>query len=158
MKYLVFWIALLLVSCTGSLSDEQRKRIKKSMKEGEIKKVSEAQITEVAFTFGRNISKVVNIQDKSLTNHTLLDSLSRVYQVEIVSLDPENKDLRKVERQVMEAYAESNESNDNVQKMGPDSLLYTMPIRSENPDSPARFMKAIGIRMTRKQIVLSIKD
>ncbi len=158
MKYSGFLIVLFLVACTGSLSDEQRKRIKQSMEEGEIKKVSEAQITEAAFTFGRNLSSVVEKQDDALTNQAFLDSLSSAYQVEIISLQHENKSLRNVERQVMEAYTESNESNDNIQKMGTDSLLYTKPILRENPDGSTKFLKALGIRMTRKQIVLSIKD
>ncbi len=158
MKYSGLLIVLLLVACTGSLSDEQRKRIKQSMEEGEIRKVSEAQITEAAFTFGRNLASVVEKQDEALTNQAFLDSLSSTYQVEIIFLQDENNSLRNVERQVMEAYTESNESNDNIQKMGADSLLYTKPIMSKNPDGSTKFLKALGIRMTRKQIVLSIKD
>lgn len=149
---------MLLVACTGSLSDEQRKRIKQSMEEGEIKKVSEARITEAAFVYGRNLASVLDKRDKELSNQVLLDSLSTAFQVEIISLQPENNGLRNVERQVLEAYSESNESNDNIQKMGPDSLLYTKPLLSENPDGSLKFIKALGIRMTRKQIVLSIKD
>ena len=158
MKYSGFLLVLLLAACTGSLSDDQRKRIKESMEEGEIKKVSEAQITESAFTYGRNLASVVEKKGKELMNQAFLDSLSRAYQVEIIFLQPENNNLRNVERQVMEAYSESNESYDNIQKMGTDSLLYTNPILSENPDGSSKFQKALGIRMTRKQIVLSIKD
>jgi hypothetical protein len=158
MKYSGFWIIMLLVGCTGSLSDEQRKRIKQSMEQGEIKKVSDARITEAAFVYGRNLASIVEKKDKAITNQSLLDSLSEAFQVEIISLQPENKSLRNVERQVLDAYAESNEPNDNIQKMGPDSLLYTKPILSESPDGSPKFKKALGIRMTRKQIVLSIKD
>jgi hypothetical protein len=158
MKYSVFWIALLLTGCTGTLSDEQRKRIQQSMEAGEIKKVSEAQIIEAAFDFGRNLASILVQEDKTLANQAVMDSLSAAYQVEIISLQPENGSLRNVERQVMEAYAESNDANDNIQKMGPDSLLYTKPMLNENPDGTNRFQKAVGIRMTRKQIVLSIKD
>lgn len=158
MKYSGVLIVLLLVACTGSLSDEQRKRIKQSMEQGEIKKVSEAQITEAAFTYGRNLASIVEKQDKALTHQSFLDSLSRAYQVEIIFLQPENNSMRNVERQVMEAYAESNESNDNIQKMGTDSLLYTKPVLSENPDGSIKFLKVLGIRMTRKQVVLSIKN
>ena len=65
--------------------------------------------------------------------------------------------MRGVERLVMEAYAEGSGSSDNIQKMGLDSLLYTKPILREHPDGSTEFLKAIGIRMTRKQVVLSIK-
>jgi len=53
--------------------------------------------------------------------------------------------------------AASGQGSDNIQKIGPDSLLYTKPIMREHPDGSTEFMKALGIRMTRKQIVLTIK-
>jgi hypothetical protein len=158
MKYSVLLIVVALVSCTGSLSDEQRKRIKESMEQGELKKLSEAQVTEAAFAYGREIASVLNKKDKTLTNAALLDSLSQAFQIEIVSIQLESQNLRGVERQLLEAYMGGGESNDNIQKMGPDSLLYTKPILREHPDGSTEFMKAIGIRMTRKQVVLSIKD
>jgi hypothetical protein len=88
----------------------------------------------------------------------LQDSLSQAYQIEIVSLQPDNRSMRGVERQLLEAYMNGATSNDNIQKMGTDSLLYTKPILRENPDGSVEFLKALGIRMTRKQVVLSIKD
>jgi hypothetical protein len=157
MKYSIVLIVVVLVSCTGSLSDSQKERIKESMEQGQIKKVSEAQVIESAFAYGRKITVQVNKIDKNLTNTTLLDSLSKAYQVEIVSLQPDNQTMRGVERQLMEAYMNGGASDDNIQKMGTDSLLYTMPIVGEKPDGSTEFLKALGIRMTRKQVVLSIK-
>jgi hypothetical protein len=158
MKYIGLLIFVMLISCTGSLSDEQRKRIKESMEQGEIKKVSEAEILEHAFSYGRGIATILDKRDKTLMNQPLQDSLSSAFQVEIILLQPENTRLRSVERQVMEAYLESKELNDNIQKMGTDSLLYTLPIANENRDDSLSFQKVLGIRMTRKQIVLSIKE
>jgi hypothetical protein len=63
-----------------------------------------------------------------------------------------------VEKQLLEAYASQAHDADNVQKMGPDSLLYTKPLMRERPDGSTEFIKAIGIRMTRKEIILSIKE
>lgn len=157
MKYSVLLFVAVLVSCTGSLSDSQKKRIKESMEQGQIKKVSEAQVTEAAFAFGRKVAGIVNKSDKNLANMTLLDSLSKAYQVEIVSLQPDNQTMRSVERKLLEAYMSGGASDDNIQKMGTDSLLYTMPIVNEKPDGSKEFLKALGIRMTRKQVVLSIK-
>jgi len=157
MKYSVLLFVAVLVSCTGSLSDSQKKRIKESMEQGQIKKVSEAQVTEAAFAFGRKVAGIVNKSDKNLANTTLLDSLSQAYQVEIVSLQPDNQTMRSVERKLLEAYMSGGASDDNIQKMGTDSLLYTMPIVNEKPDGSTEFLKALGIRMTRKQVVLSIK-
>ena len=158
MKYSILLIAMVLFSCTGSLSDEQRKRIKESMEQGEIKKISEAQVTEAAFVYGRKLASMLDKRDKTLTNTVLLDSLSQAFQIEIVPIQTENKNLRGVERQLLEAYLAGGESNDNIQKMGADSLLYTRPILREHPDGSTEFLKALGIRMTRKQVVLSIKD
>lgn len=158
MKYSVLLIIVALASCTGSLSDEQKKRIRESMEQGQIKKLSEAQVTEAAFNYGRKIADILDKNDKTLTNTSLLDSISQAYQVEIVSLQPDNQRMRGVERQLLEAYMNGGSSNDNIQKMGTDSLLYTKPVFLENAEGSAELLKALGIRMTRKQIVLSIKD
>jgi hypothetical protein len=158
MKYSILLIGMVLFSCTGSLSDEQRKRIKESMEQGEIKKLTEAQVTEAAFVYGRKVATILDKRDKTLTNTVLLDSISQAFQIEIVPIQAENKNLRGVERQLLEAYQAGGESNDNIQKMGADTLLYTKPILREHPDGSTEFLKAIGIRMTRKQVVLSIKD
>jgi hypothetical protein len=158
MKYSILLMVVVSISCTGSLSDEQRKRIKESMEQGEIKKLTEAQVTEAAFTYGRKVAALLDKRDKTLTNAALLDSLSQAFQIEIVPIQPGNQNLRGVERQLLEAYMTGGESNDNIQKMGPDSLLYTKPILREHPDGSTEFLKALGIRMTRKQVVLSIKD
>ncbi len=127
------------------------------MEQGQIKKVSEAQITEAAFAYGRKIASIVNKSDKNLANTALLDSLSHSYQIEIISLQPDNQNMRHVERQLLEAYMNGGASDDNIQKMGTDSLLYTMPIVRENANGSTEFFKALAIRMTRKQVVLSIK-
>jgi len=145
------------VACTGSLSDEQKKRIKESMEQGQIKKLSEAQVTEAAYAYGRKVAGILDKKDKTLTNMILLDSLSKAFQIEIVFLQPDNQNMRGVERQLLEAYMNGGESNDNIQKMGTDSLLYTKPVLHENGEGSKELLLALGIRMTRKQVVLSIK-
>ena len=159
MKLLLFVLPLLLfIACTGSLTSDQRKKIKENMKQGEIKKVSDAQLTEAAFDYGRKIATVIFAKDKTFTNLRLQDSPNQVYGVELVSIQDSNKSLRGVEKQLLEAYASQAHDADNVQKMGPDSLLYTKPLMRERPDGSTEFIKAIGIRMTRKEIILSIKE
>lgn len=128
------------------------------MEQGEIKKLSESQITEAAFKYGRKVAMVLEKKDRLLTNEFLLDSLSHVFQVEVISMQSESQNLRSIENQVLEAYLSGGSSSDNVQKMGPDTILYTKPILREHPDGSTQFLKAIGIRMTRKQVVLSIED
>ena len=62
-----------------------------------------------------------------------------------------------MERQLLEAYQAGTGTSDNIQKMGTDSLLYTKPLMHEH-SGKSEFIKVLGIRITRKQIVLSIKD
>jgi len=156
MKYTLSLLLFLISSCTGSLTDDQRKKIKEDMAIHEIKKVTDAEVTEAAIRYGQQIAAVIVREDKTLSNQPFLDSISQVYQVEIVALQESNQKLRAVENQILEAYA-SGQGSDNIQKMGPDSLLYTKPIMREHPDGSTEFIKALGIRMTRKQIVLTIK-
>lgn len=128
------------------------------MKQGEIKKVTDAQVTEAAFDFARTIAAAQEKKDKSLTNTAFLDSLGQAFDVEIIAIQSENKSLRGIEKQILDAYTQSVPgTSDNVQKMGTDSLLYTKPIVREHPDGSLEFIKALGIRMTRKQVVLSIQ-
>lgn len=143
-------------SCTGTLTDEQRKKIKENMAQGEIKKVTESEITDATYTWGRKLASAIEKKDRLLTNNTFLDSLAQAEGLEIISLQENQQGLRQVEKQILEAYA-SNMGGENVQKMGTDSLLYTKPVFREHPDGSTEFLKAIAIRFTRKQIVLSIK-
>lgn len=148
-------LLLIAISCTGSLTDEQRKKMRENMEMNEIKKVTEAQITDAAFQLGRQVAVEVSKVDKTLTNPDALDSIAQVYQVEIIRLQVGNENLRMVERQILEAY-QAAAGSDNIQKLGPDSLLYTKPLWREHPDGSTEFLKALGVRMTRKQIVTSI--
>ena len=65
---------------------------------------------------------------------------------------------RTLEQQLVEAYktASGKDLTDNVQKIGKDSLLYTWPITEALPGKPARFLYAVGIRMPKKAVILSM--
>lgn len=155
MKYTLFLLVSFFVSCTGSLTDDQRKKIKEDMARNEIKKVTDADIIEAAMRFGQQIAVVVEKEDKTLNNQSLLDSIGQFYQVEILALHEGNPTLRPVERKILEAYSTSG-GGDNIQKMGPDSLLYTKPLMIDQNDGSTS-NKVLGIRMTKKQVVLTIK-
>lgn len=148
---------LVVISCTGSLTTEERKKMRENMEQREIKKVTEAQILEAAMKAGRDLSTRIEKQDKTLSNPAFLDSLSRAHQIEIVSLQTGNKQLRAIEAQILEAYLAAS-GGENIQMMGTDSLIYTKPIWRERPDGSTEFLKAIGIRMTRKQVIISIQE
>jgi hypothetical protein len=149
-------ICFVAAGCGGSLSTEQRKKIRENMEAGAIKKVSDAELTEAAFAFGRSIEKSVKN-----SNQRKIDSLEKVFGVEILYMQPGDSMLRSVEKQIVEAYtsgASTVEVGDNIQKMGSDSILYTKPVMVERPDGSLEFTKALGIRMPKKQIIRSIKD
>lgn len=159
MRIGVLIICLVLTACGGSLSDEQRKKLKEGMELNTIRKVSEAQVTEAAFNMGRTLSGV--IQKSSVRNQVLVDSLQRAYKVRIAILQPANQLLMSVEKQIVDAYsagADTVQLSDNIQRSGPDTLLYTLPVLKKAPDGNLQFDYALGIYLPRRQVVLSIKE
>ncbi len=156
MKNSLMVCLLILTACGGTLTEEQRKKVKQDMQDHAIKKVNEAQITEAAFIMGRDISRILEMEKFSVTD---LDSLQQTYHVKVISLKP-GDGMEGVEQQIIDAYIEGSgraELNDNVQRLGTDSILYTKPIMKELPDGSLQFNYAIGVRMAKKSIVLSIQ-
>jgi hypothetical protein len=159
MKYPVIILTILCVSCGGSLSSEQRKKIRENMEAKSIKKISEADLTEAALAYARKITKIV--ESHRPNDRHFLDSLQTAYDVQILFIHVNDPGLRAVEKQVIEAYASVADSpslGDNIQKMGGDSLLYTKPMMRERPDGSVEFSQALGLRLHKKPIILSIKE
>lgn len=159
MKLIVVLLALVLFSCGGSLSSEQRKKLRENMEAKSLKKVSDAELTAAALTYARKITKI--IEDNKSNDRKFIDSLEKAYDVQILFMQPSTSELRAVERMIIEAYTSGNGSvdlGDNLQKMGNDSLLYTKPMMRERPDGSLEFTKALGLRMHKRPIILSIKD
>ncbi|MFY8036165.1 MAG: hypothetical protein ACOVMQ_03300 [Cyclobacteriaceae bacterium] len=160
MKKLVWICCLSLVACNGTLTEEQKRKIRQEREEGQIKRISEADITEAAFSYGRSISVILEKRDKLLSNPTLIDSLEKAFDVEIISMQTNDSTLRAIEQKVIEAYVSGGNSSslsDNIQKMGKDSILYTKPLMIEKKDGSVEFTKALGIRMAKRAVILSIK-
>lgn len=125
-----------------------------------IKKISDAELTEAALNYGRSIAKAIELKDKTLTNRIFLDSLGKAFEVQIFAMHPSDSFLRGVERKVIEAYTSGSDLSgvgDDLQKMGADSLIYSKPLFAERPDGSLEFTKALGIRIPKKQAILSIK-
>lgn len=157
------WLILLLVTvgCNGSLSDEQRKRLKDNMELNKVKKISEAQITDEAYREGRIIAGLLEKRDPALTNAQLIDSLENVFQAEIIDMQFGDSALRPKELQIIEAYASGSDAStltDNIQRLGEDSLLYTKPRITQNMGGQLEFSGALGVRMLKKHVILSIKE
>ena len=154
----IFFIALvLLCSCGGRISDEQRKAIKESMEEGQIRKVSDAEITEAGYEYGRAI--ILDLE-KTASGKSEIKQLELKYKVKISTLQSGDSALIEIEKMIIDAYTSgaAPELSDNIQKLGTDALLYTKPIMRALPDGSMQFEKAIGIHVPKKQVVLSIKD
>lgn len=144
---------IFLMGCGGSLNDEQRKQMREARELNSIKKVSDVEITEAAFTLGRDIMEKV---EAGLDR----DSLEVSRKVAIRWLQTGSSAGSEIERQVIDAYLNSMvlgaELADNVQRLGTDSLLYTKPVVVDLPDGVVEVKGTWNIRMSKKQVVLSI--
>ena len=86
MKTIVFIFLILLTSCGGSLSDEQRKKLKEGIRQHEITKVSDAQVTEGGFSMGRMLVKRIG---KNMPNkNPAIESLQKEFKIKIFLLHP----------------------------------------------------------------------
>jgi hypothetical protein len=142
---------VVMMGCGGGLTDEQRKKIKNEMEITKIKRVSEAEITEAAYAKGREVTKV-------LTGKKSTDSIAKINNVKIKWIEPGKDNHNKIEDQLIEAYLNNiaGENADNVQRLGLDSLLYTMPILQKNADGVDIVKGMWGIYLSRKQLVLDM--
>jgi uncharacterized protein with PIN domain len=157
MNRIISIVLIFLCGCGGSLTEEQRHKAKKDMEDHAIKKISEAQITEAAFAMGRKQTAILEI--KSMKK-SIIDSLENQYKVKIVVLSSTEKSIGTKEKEVLEAYQMGSgkaDLTDNIQKIGLDTILYTKPIMKELPDGSLQFSYAIGIKMPKREVVLSIK-
>lgn len=143
--------SVLLFSCGGGLTDEQRKKIKEEMETSQIKKVSEAQITEAVLAHGRELVTVLGRNQNA-------DSLASAEKVVIHWLEPGAGNATEMEEQLIEAYLMNLTGGtlDNVQKIGTDSLLYTVPVVEKQADSSDVVKGIWSIYFSRKQIVLGL--
>jgi hypothetical protein len=150
---MLIWVSV-LAGCGGSLNDEQRKQLREGKDQQVIKKVSEAEIVDEAFSKGRAVISLLE------SNPLAADSLAVAHQVAVRWLEPSSANATEIERQLIDAYLNSmmmgETLKDNVQSLGTDSLLYTKPVTVEQPDGVVEVKGTWNIRMARKQLVLGI--
>lgn len=151
---LIFLIAAgLLTQCGGSMSDEQRKQMLEAREQQRIQKISEAEIMDLAFAKGREVLTSLPMQESPR-----VDSLGRILGVKIHWLAPGASNGLTIEQQLIEAYInsviEGTPLQDNVQKIGTDSLLYTKPVVIMRPDSSVEVKGTWNIWMSKKQLIL----
>lgn len=154
MKIVSILILFFLISCGGSLSDEQRKKIREDMNQHKIVRISDAEITAAAFNLGRNAMKVIDG-----TTQTKIDSLAKASGLKIKWLVPGAKNAGVIEKQIIEAYLESSINGgmeDNVQKVNSDSLLYTKPVTEKLADGSENVKGMWSIQFSKKKLILSM--
>lgn len=143
----------MLIACGGSLTDEQRKRMLEASEQQAIVKVTDAEITEAAFSKGRAVMT-------GLTSLAVTDSIAQAASVKIHWLEPGAAHAFEIEQQLIDAYInsviEGTAMRDNVQKIGVDSLLYTQAVVLIRPDSSVEVKGTWNIWMSKRQLILSM--
>jgi hypothetical protein len=161
MRTVFLALLLLLTACGGSLSEEQRKKMRERMKDDEIKRITEGELMDASFAYGRSIATIIEKRDPALVDRALIDSLEKAFNVRIAAIQPGDSLLLGIEAKLIEAYTSSAgqvEIADDIQKIDNDSILYTKPLMRERPDGSVEFTRALSIHMATKSVVLSIED
>jgi hypothetical protein len=162
MKKLVFLGIALAMGCGGSLTDEQRKKLREGMEEQQIVRLSDAEIMTTSLELGRNIFDALERVD---FHPAKADSLGAVYQVRLRHLIPGSPDALEVENQVIEAYvlgAETGATQDNIQKLRStpsgedyDSLMYSRPVIRPQPDGSIQVDGVWNIYFSKRDVIIT---
>ena len=154
-KLLVLGFAGVLFAC-GPLSEKDRKTLQEGRALQRIQKVSEAEILEMAFSQGREITQ----RESLLKEIAIRDSLEFYYKAQITWIGANPSPSDRIENKLMEAYlAESFQQDslyDNVQKVGMDTLLYTKPIARRDSIGELKVLGLWAVYFTQKELILSM--
>lgn len=150
----------ILISCGGSLPDEQRKQMREKMEENRILRVTEAEIMEAAFTEGRStVAKLDSLDSDSLRLKSFLDE----NQGRIHFLKPGSPTAHMLEKQLIDAYLAdaSGTFQDNVQEVrnqggDSDTLLYTKPVTRKLSDGREELLGVWNIWLPKRELILEI--
>ncbi|MCK6616872.1 MAG: hypothetical protein L6Q51_04435 [Cyclobacteriaceae bacterium] len=149
----------ILTACSGGLSDEQRRQLREAQQQQAIQKIPEAELLGEALDRGRKIVSMLQVQQPRPQQ---LDSISKVYQAVIRWRELSASSAHDIEQQVIEAYLAAAGSGvpvaDNVQRIGTDSLLYTMPLTRYRPDSVLEVAGVWSIRMAIRDVVRGMNN
>ena len=155
-------VALFVCACGGSLTDEQRKKMREEMELHKIRKITEVEITEAAYTTARSL---IAILEHSENNPHKIDSLAAASKTRIRWIVPGKSTAEGVEQQLIESYiagAETGSLQDNLQRIRnaegeTDSLLFTRPVVKNLPDGAVKVEGTWNVTMSQKQVILEMK-
>ncbi len=163
MRTIILLGAVFLFGCGGTLSEEQRRKIREERVQHEIRRVTEVQLTEEAFKKGRElIALLESFGRDSVRTDSLIDASGG----RIRFLVPGAKDTRAIEKQLIDAYIASGTTGeiDNIQMLrnaagkATDSLLYTKPVIVKQPDGVDRVEGVWNIWLSRKELILGMDE
>jgi len=162
MKNSCIILLVLLTGCGGSLSDEQRKKLREGMDQQQIVKVSDAEIIATALDQGQVI---FNDLKKIQFNKTKIDSLEKAHNVRITLLVPGASNALAIEQELIDAYINglaTGSVQENIQKVWTDtertaydSILYTQPKLNKRSDGVEELEGIWNIYMAKKDVVLN---
>ena len=156
LKALSLFVLFSIFSCGGEVSKEQREMLKTGMRTNKVRRVTPAQLTEAAFRQGNTIAKEIQEKDPNLTDPAFRSSLANFYGARVYMLRGNSSSMDGTDQKLLEAYlsvTDASDLKDNVQKIGTDTLLYTLPVTYERPDGSSVFSHALAIRMATKSII-----
>jgi hypothetical protein len=160
----VFLLGLTLaLGCGGSLSDEQRKKLREGVDNQKIVRLSDSEIVMSSLERGRSIFQ--SMESRGFAPGAI-DSLENQYRIRVTLITPGSDDALEVENQLIEAYvvgAETGSLPDNIQKLGVtdnqdqyDSLVYTKPHVTPLADGSVKVEGVWNIYLAKKDVVRAI--
>ena len=162
MNRIALLFVLVLFGCGGSLSDEQRKKLREGLDEQKIVRLSDSEIVTSSLELGRSIFQAIESRGFS---PDAIDSVEHRHHVKIRFTTPEAGNALAVEKQLIEAYivgAETGSVDDNIQKIGVtgheqyDSLMYTKPQVKPLPDGAVKVEGIWSIYLAKKDMDRSL--
>lgn len=156
-------MAIVLISgCGGSLTEEQRKKLREGMEAHKIVKLSDAEITAFGLEQGR---KVYQDLAQLKFNPAKVDSLESVHKARISWVVPGGKNSKLLEQQLIEAYISemvNGSLQENIQKIyntetppDYDSLLYSKPVVTKMADGVENLEGVWNVYLSRKEVILT---
>lgn len=158
-----FAVLFILMSCGGTLSDEQRKKLKEGMEQQKIVRVTDSEIMSATLD---KAHQVYSSLERTGFNPAKIDSLEDEYRVNIKWVIPGSENALDIEKELIEAYIlgiTEGAKQENLQKLWTtqqkddyDSLLYTRPKITRFADGSEQLDGLWNISLSRKEIVLEI--
>ncbi len=162
----MLFLAVALTSCGGgTLTDEQRKKMREGIEDIKIKQVSDAEIVTAAMDDGR---RVFDALEKSNFDTQAKERIARDAKVKVRYIKPGTNDALEVENQIIQAYivgSVTGATQDNIQKLRSgaatslqdyDSLLYSRPIVANQPDGSVNILGVWNIYLAKKEVVKAL--